>query len=123
VNIDRLKHMACVIIMAVGIGGCAGSSITLVGGKHYDPLADTATVTVYSQPADAPQGFEVVAMIHYKNPGKYQSVTLDDAMPDLKSKARSVGADGIIIDRYEQIASGIVSRGIDVQARAIRLKK
>lgn len=122
-NIDRMKRMACILIIAVGIGGCAGSSVTLVGSKHYDPLADSAPVAVFSQASDAPKGFEVVAMIHYKNPGKYQSVTLDEAMPDLKSKARSVGADGIIIDHYEEIASGIVSRGIEVQARAIRLKQ
>jgi hypothetical protein len=40
----------------------------------------------------------------------------------LKTKARKIGANGIILDKSQPIKSGIISTGIWVEARAIRLK-
>jgi uncharacterized protein YbjQ (UPF0145 family) len=50
-------------------------------------------------------------------------MTLDDAIFDIKSKARSLGANGIIIDESTSTKSGIVSTGISVRARAIRISQ
>lgn len=49
-------------------------------------------------------------------------MSLGDAIEPLKEKAREVGANAIIIDKSQLIKSGIISTGIYVEARAIRLK-
>jgi hypothetical protein len=64
--------------------------------------------------------FEAVATINVHDPGKYQVLTLQDAMPELMDKARAVGANALIIDHFERVWSGVISSGVDVQARAIR---
>ena len=47
---------------------------------------------------------------------------LQDALPTLEGKARSIGGNGLIIDSYQPVKSGIFSTGYTVQGRAIRLK-
>jgi hypothetical protein len=64
--------------------------------------------------------FTVVGTIHHYDIGKYQRLDLNDVLPILKDKARSLGANGVIIDKQETVISGIFSRGIDVSARAIK---
>jgi uncharacterized protein YbjQ (UPF0145 family) len=64
----------------------------------------------------------VVGIISYDKPGKYRILSSGNAIEPLKEKARSVGANGIIIDKSNPIKSGIISTGIYVEARAIRLK-
>jgi hypothetical protein len=44
------------------------------------------------------------------------------SLEPLKTKAREIGASGIIIDKSQPIKSGIISTGIYAEARAIRLK-
>lgn len=66
--------------------------------------------------------YEVVGIISYDNPGKYQVLSLGDAMEPLKTKVREIGANGIIIDKSQPIKSGFISTGIYAEARAIRLK-
>jgi hypothetical protein len=66
--------------------------------------------------------YEVVGIISYDNPGKYQVLSLGDAIEPLKTKAREIGANGIIIDKSQPIKSGFISTGIYAEARAIRLK-
>jgi uncharacterized protein YbjQ (UPF0145 family) len=65
--------------------------------------------------------YEVIGVISYNNPGKYQVLTLTSAIEPLKKKAREIGANAIIIDKSEPVKSGIISTGIYVEARAIRL--
>jgi hypothetical protein len=67
------------------------------------------------------QPFELVANISYTDPGRYAIVSLSNSYEPLKTKAREVGANGVIIDNSSQVISGIISRGISVDARAIRL--
>jgi hypothetical protein len=85
-------------------------------------LAPDAQVSVFTAENQIKQPFEVVGIISYTNPGKYQILNLGDAIEALKEKARAVGGNGIIIDKSNPIKSGIISTGIYVEARAIRLK-
>ena len=48
---------------------------------------------------------------------------LGDAMDRLKGEARSFAGNGIIMDKSHPIKSGIISTGIYVEARAIRIKR
>jgi hypothetical protein len=104
------------------VAGCASASTTLVGDAHFAALSPEHAVRVYSSERDVPEGFTVVAMLHFHDAGKWQSLDLADALPELKARARAAGADGLIIDSQHQVVSGIISRGIDVEARAVRLK-
>ncbi|GAG16876.1 unnamed protein product, partial [marine sediment metagenome] len=110
------------VVVAV-LAGCASTSVTPVGNHLYSPLPSSYAVLVFSREGDVIQPFEVVAIISYTNPGKYQVLTLDDAVPKLKEKARSVGANAIIIDESRPIKSGLISTGIAVTARAIVVKQ
>jgi hypothetical protein len=65
----------------------------------YAPLAPGAEVAVYTAETQIKQSFEVVGIISYDNPGKYRIMDLGDAMDRLKEEARSVGGNGIIIDK------------------------
>jgi hypothetical protein len=76
-------------------------------------------VAVYLEEKDAPKSFETVAIVSYTNPGKYQVLSLGDAIPALKAQARKAGANGIIVMDYRTIKSGIVSTGLGVEAKAI----
>jgi uncharacterized protein YbjQ (UPF0145 family) len=48
---------------------------------------------------DIHQNFEVVADVSAMDLGKWQVLTLQDALPLLEDKARATGANAIIIDK------------------------
>jgi hypothetical protein len=100
---------------------CTSSSVIPTGDHTYPALAGNAPVNVYASEKDVPPGFEVVGIIDYMNPGKYQVLSLQDATPELQSKARTVGANGVVVDGMDPVKSGIMSTGIHVRARAIRV--
>lgn len=118
----RRKLATIWFISFVGLGacGCTSVSATPVGGQVFAPLPATQTIIVFSREADVQGPFEVLAIIDYNNPGKYQVLSLGDAVPTLKDEARSVGANALIIDEANPVKSGIISTGIHVLARAIR---
>jgi uncharacterized protein YbjQ (UPF0145 family) len=64
-----------------------------------------------------------LGIVNYNNPGKYQILTLEDALPELKKQARSVGANGLIIDQSAPVKSGLISTGITVKGRAIQISE
>jgi hypothetical protein len=72
---------------------------------------------------DVGKPFKVIGIITHNDPGKYQILTLDNAVPALKEKARSIGANGLIIDESRAVKSGIISTGISVKARAILIQE
>ena len=76
---------------------------------------------VFTSDFQIKEKYEVVGIISYNNPSKYQVLTLEAAMEPLKEKARQLGANAIVIDKSQPIKSGIVSTGIYVEARALRL--
>jgi hypothetical protein len=117
----KASRLHVLSLAAICMAGCVASSLTPVGTTAYHPLPAEADVTVFSADSDIHEPFEVVGIIDYANPGKYQLLTLADALPTLLDKARSAGANGIIIDRLDSIRSGLISTGIAVRARAVRL--
>jgi hypothetical protein len=116
-----LKFVLSVVIFY--IVGCASTGATPIGSTTYSPLPENQEVVVFTDESQVEGEFDVIAIVSHSNPGKYQVLTLADAIPALKKKARQIGAEGIIIDSSSQVRSGIISRGIYVEARAIRIKK
>jgi hypothetical protein len=113
--------------LAIVVSACAmkvdyqSNVIPISGAPVLPPLADDAKVTVFATQAECKVPFTPIAMIHYTNPGKGHQLTSADAIAPLQSRARSVGANAVIIDHEEETASGIVSRGIDVTGRAVKI--
>src|SRR5262245_56506979 len=102
---------------------CTTTSVTPTGSSHYPPLPATASVAVFLNADEIKTSFETLGLIDHSNLGKYQKLTLDDAIPALKEKARVLGANAIIVDEVSTIYSGFVSRGVSVKARAIRVRE
>jgi hypothetical protein len=117
-----VKRRFWLLLVAVLFAACASSSVQKIGTTAYAPLAPGAEVAVYTAESQIKQPFEVVGVISYDNPGKYRIMNLGDSMDRLKEEARAVGGNGIIIDKSHPIKSGIISTGIYVEARAIRVK-
>ncbi len=120
----RKVFLFSILISVFLISGCTPRiSITPVGSETYEPLPDNTNVTIYSKESDINKQFVTIGIINYSNPGKYQVLTLGDAIPELKSTACSLGANGIIIDESYPIKSGIISTGIGVRARAVKVQE
>lgn len=117
-----MRNRLLVLLVATLFTACASSSVQKIGTKAYAPLAPGAAIAVYTAESQIKQPFEVLGVISYDNPGKYRIMDLGDAMDRLKEEARSVGGNGIIIDKSHPIKSGIISTGIYVEAMAIRTK-
>jgi hypothetical protein len=84
---------------------------------------ENSEVLVFTSEDQIKQPFEVVGIISYDNPGKFQILTLGHAIEPLKERARQVGGNAFIIGNSRTVKSGIISTGIYVEARAIRLKR
>jgi hypothetical protein len=69
-------------------------------------------VVVFTNADEVKQPFQTVGTISHTDPGKYQPLTLADAIPALKEKAPLIGPNAIIIDQTAPVKSGIVSTGI-----------
>lgn len=110
---------AILLIIAVVLCGCASTSITPIGSYTPHALPENSPVYVYSSERDVHKPFRVVGLVSYTNPGKYQILSLGDAIPELKKQARQIGANGLIIDETHAIKSGYISTGIGVTGRAI----
>jgi hypothetical protein len=78
---------------------CASSSVQRVGTASYAPVSPDANVVVFTDVSHVKEPYEVVEIISCDNPGKYQVLTLGDAIEPLKPKAREIGVNGIIIDK------------------------
>ena len=102
------------------ITACANNvSVKKISSSSYPPLTPYDTVLVFSADSQIKGPFEVLAVIEFSNFGKYRRLEQADALEPIKEAARGIGANGIIIDKTDTIYSGIVSRGISVEARAI----
>jgi hypothetical protein len=120
----RLQQSAFIIPILAGLlTACVSAGVTPIGSNTLTPLPPDSEVLVFSAENQVTGPYKVVGLISYSNPGKYQILSLADAMPDLKVQARKAGANGIIIDESHVIKSGIVSTGIGVTARAIVLQR
>jgi hypothetical protein len=114
-------RIAPLLLATAFVAACASISVQKIGTTSYAPTPQTTEVLVYTDESQIKQPFEVIGIISYTNPGKYQVLTLGDAMEPLKAKAREVGANAIILGQSQAIKSGFISTGITVEARAIRV--
>lgn len=112
---------AFLILVALILAACARSSVEVIGTSNYPPLPRDAEVLVYTDDTQIKAPYEVIGIVSYTNPGKYQVLTLGKAIAPLKKKAREIGGNGIIIGQSERIKSGFISTGISVDARVIRI--
>jgi hypothetical protein len=102
---------------------CATTSVTKTGTLDYPQLEPNEEVSVFTAEDQIKSPFDVVGTVSYNNPGKHRNLTPKAAIKPLKAKARLVGGNAIIIDTSRPVKSGIVSTGIHVEARAIRLRR
>jgi hypothetical protein len=87
----RTLKSAVMVLLGLSIAACADSSLTPVSRDRFSPLAPTDDVLVYTAETEVGRPFKVVGLLSYTNPGKYQVLTLEDAIPALKEKARGAG--------------------------------
>lgn len=114
------KHLYA-LLAVFAVTGCASTTTVIpTSNSRLQALPATQDIPVFLQESEVKVPFTVVGLIQHSNPGKYQRLTLDDAIPVLQGEARSLGGNGVVVDRHERIISGTISRGIEVSARAIR---
>jgi uncharacterized caspase-like protein len=95
-----------------------------VGSAHFSPQAADAQVAVFKSPEEVKQPFTELALLTHSDPCKAlvtRTCTLTDAIGPLSVKAREVGADAIIIDRIQSVKTSLLTTGITVSGRAVRL--
>lgn len=109
------------VLFLLLLAACADPTIHPVGSAHYEALPPGSIVRVFRAESDVHQPFTVVAVIRTTRKERGRTPELDDVIPEIQEKARSVGADGVILDATEPVRSGILTMGISVSARAIRL--
>jgi hypothetical protein len=109
------------VVVLVGVSSCWSTSVTKIGAASYAPLAEGTGVTIFTAESDVKQAFVIVGTISYTGPGNNNKFDFGAATEPLKEKARALGGNGIIIDKFGPIKSGITSPRISVQARAIHL--
>ena len=117
-----MKLGAGLLFVLLLLAACADPTIHPVGAAHYEPLPPGSVVRVFLAESDVHQPFAVVAVIRTTRKDKSQTPELDDVIPEIQEKARTVGADGVIIDATDPVRSHILTMGITVSARAIRLE-
>jgi len=117
----RITHSILLAVVLVGVSSCWSTSVTKIGTATYAPLAEGADVTIFTAESDVKQPFVVVGTISYQGPGKNDKLDFGAATEPLREQARTLGGNGIIIDKFGPIASGITSSRIIVRARAIHL--
>lgn len=115
-------RMQLLLLLAIfAVSGCVSTTVIPVSSSEKKSQTPTTTnVLVFMKEADVAKPFTVLGTIHHRDMGKFQRLDLNDVIPVLKDKARELGAIGIIIDKQETVYSGVISRGIDVGARAIK---
>ena len=111
------------VALALSAAGCVSSAAIRSGGVAYAPLSPDAPVAVYFDERAVGRPFEIVGEVVVDNPGKYQILTVNDALPELSAQARTLGANAIIVDSSRPVKSGIISTGVYARARAIRVRE
>jgi len=109
------------VVAALALSGCGPNLPVLADGPRYSALPVSTRVSFYMRESDIHEPYEVLATVTAMDLGKYQMLTIQDSFPTLAAKARSVGANGVIIDNYQPVKSGIFSTGYSVFGRAVRV--
>ena len=116
-----ITHSILLALVLVGITACWSTSVTKIGTGTYAPLAEGKEVTIFTSEKDVKQPFAVVGVITYEGPGTNDKFDFGAATEPLRDKARALGGNGIIVDTFYPIKSGLTSPRIAVRARAIHL--
>jgi hypothetical protein len=116
-----ITHSILLAVVLVGITSCWSTSVTKIGSGTYAPLGEGKEVTIFTAESDVKQPFAVVGLISYEGPGKNDKFDFGAATEPLRVKARALGANAIIVDKFYPIKSGLTSTRIAVRARAIHL--
>ena len=117
---SRMNRQCIVLVGALALAPCARAGQEF-GTASYPPLPPSTEVAVFAADARIDEPFEVIGQIYYDDRGPFQILSVNGAMEPLKQKARAIGANGLILERSEPVESGIISRGIYVEALAVRL--
>ena len=120
-KVNAIFRASLISILYISLVACANVGMQRIGQSSYPPLSDNENVFVFTSDDQIKDQYEVIGIISYNNPGKYQVLTLESAIEPLKEKARQLGANAIIIDKSQPVKSGIISTGMYVEARAIRI--
>jgi hypothetical protein len=100
------------------MAACAPSSHVLVG-KVRPPIAPSQ-VTVYSH---APQQFEEIAVLNASSKSMFNAGgqrTTDKVVERLKMEAAQLGANGIILEGFDQTQSGSIGTGVGSESYSRR---
>ena len=119
---DGMRRGAVLISVGWLLGACASHEpVRTVGPSTYAALPPKVEVVVFTAADQVKEPYEVIGPISYTDPGKYEMEAVSNATEPLKARARAIGGNGLIIDSTEPVKTGIVTIGIAVTARAIRL--
>ena len=116
----RLVRILTLVTVSFGLAACGMTHVEKFETTTLIPREKDALVMVFLDEAAAPKSYVALGSISHFDLGKYQRIQLEDVLPVLKDKARTLGANGIIINDKTTIYSGIISRGISVKATAIK---
>ena len=87
------------VIMYAGmllLAGCVSTSVTRVGTETFPPLPETTNVVVFSNEGEIRTTYIPLGIVHHNAEG-FTAYTLEEVMGALKSKAREIGANALII--------------------------
>ena len=115
-----MRLLVLLLWVATLLTACTGGSVQKIGAATYAPLPSSEEVLVFTAENQIKQPFEVVGIISYDNPGKFQILSLGNAIEPLKIKARQVGGNAIVIDKSQPVKSGIISTGIEEWLKTCR---
>lgn len=114
------KIVPLVIIVLFFVAGCGKAKTAPVVGGLDSPAQISHGIAFFSSEAEVRKPFTVVGTIYYMDPGEYKRLKLEDILPILATKAKALGANGMIVDIQEPVLSGLYERGIEVNGRAIK---
>jgi len=123
--VHRRSHargrLGALLLSGVLLRGCADPTVHPVGMARYDELPPETEVRVFKSEKEIDEPYTVVGLLRETAVRTRTTMTLQDALPGLEEKARSVGANGIIIDSTDMATAGVSGLGVTVSARAVRL--
>jgi hypothetical protein len=69
------------MVISASLGACTHIGSQRIGQSTYPPFAENENVFVFTSDSQIKNKYEVVGIISYNNPGKYQVLTLEAASP------------------------------------------
>src|SRR5688572_6591204 len=99
----RMVALCGLIIVSI-LSGCASTSVVPVGNTTYPPLSASEPVQVFQSETEVQGEYTVLGMItHGRNATTiFQTATFSpEDLEAVKARARSIGANGAILDLVE----------------------